>query len=195
MLRALWPPPRSEFCPLQGHGPCVRVWEETPMKAAVPPKAALPPEAPSTVEQGRGLCLRFKGSHRKADPGSPGPPGPPGPESRRLPAALPEPGCRTPASPPAALLRPRGGSTHKKTRDSHRVRRRLLPGRHLWSARCSQDAGTPGPGTEAARPTARPQRQKLLLESKWKISGRPRGCSGASAVSPEAGRPGVRGGC
>lgn len=65
-----------------------------------------------------------------------------------------------------------------------------------------QDAGTPGPGTEAA---VRPQRQKLLLESKWKISpARPSGLEHglppahpahkeAFSISMEARLPGIAG--
>lgn len=47
-------------------------------------------------------------------------------------------------------------------------------GEHLWSAWGSQDAGTPGPGMEAAVTPLPLPRQKLLLESKWRPSpGRP----------------------
>lgn len=141
-------------------------------------KASAPAEGPSITEQSRGLCLKFKGSRRKGDPGSPGSPGP---EPHRLPTLprsgsrpCPRLGCRAPTSLQRLLSARAAAAPARKLEIPTGCGGVFYRGRHLWSAWCSQDAGTPGPGTEAAR-LPRPQRRKLLLESKWKISGRFRG--------------------
>lgn len=126
----------------------------SPSKASTPARR-LPP-------WGRGqVCLKFKGSSRKADPS--GPLGSFQPVARlptqASPSALPWAlGGHTPIHTPAAPVR--------KLKIQVASSGVFSRGSHLWSAWCSQDAGTL-PGTEAA---ARPRRQKLLLESTWKIS-------------------------
>lgn len=103
--------------------------------------------------QSRCLGLKCKGSHRKAAPG----PGQSGTASRPPEAELRGPAPRRPALPspipPAAPLRVRQLPSVRKLEVPTACGGAFNRGRHLWSAWCSQDAGTPGLGR---RPPALP---------------------------------------
>lgn len=141
------------------------------MKATGHPKASTPAEA---CRASRCLGLKCKGSHRKAAPG----PGQSGAASRPPEAELRGPAPRRPALqspiPPAAPLRARGSSLQSENS-------RFRP--HVAAPSTEGDIfGQLGARRTLApraldgdRQPSRPQRQRLLLESKWEISGRPRG--------------------
>lgn len=140
-------------------------------------KATLhPASTPAEARRAAALSVRSVKAHTGAAPG----PGQSGaallPAGGRAPRSCAQAAC--PAEPdPSCRPSLRGGAFNR--------------GRHLWSAWCSQDAGTPGPWTETASPPARKGAEAASGVKVWEISGGLAGWSEASAVSLEARLPGV----